>query len=57
MVGAAVMGAVLAVVALVGKLAQWFGDRIVDRLYYASYACAGFSAVLFVMRGLFGARP
>jgi hypothetical protein len=55
MVGAAAAGALLAVVAFVAKLSRRAADRTVDRLYYASYACAGFSAVLFVMRGLFGA--
>lgn len=57
MVGGAATGALLALVALVGKFSRWFDDRIIDRLYYASYACTGFSAMLFVMRGLFGARP
>ena len=51
------MGALLALIAVAGKLSHRVDDRTVDRLYYASYACAGFSAILFVMRGLFGARP
>ena len=57
MIGAGALGALLALVAVVGKLSRRLGDPTVDRLYYASYACASLGAVLFVMQGLFGARP
>lgn len=51
---AAVLGAVLSVVAATAKLSFRLEERTVARLYYASYACTGFAAVLWIMRGLFG---
>lgn len=52
----AVAGAAIALTAAVGKLSGRLGDRLVDRLYYASYVFTGFSALLFVLAGLFAGR-
>lgn len=49
-------GAVVAAVAALGKFSGRLGDRMVDRLYYVSYACTALSVVLFVVQGLFGSR-
>jgi len=56
MIAAAVLGALVAIAAVVGKLSRGLPDRTVDRLYYVSYVLTGVSASLFVMRGLFGRR-
>ena len=56
MIAAAVLAALVAIAAVVGKLSRGLPDRAVDRLYYVSYALTGLSASLFVMRGLFGRR-
>ncbi len=56
MIAAAFGGALVAAVAALGKFSGRLGDRTVDRLYYVSYGCTALSAVLFIMRGLFGAR-
>ncbi len=55
MITAAVLGALVALAALIGKLSGRLSDRVVDRLYYVSYGLAGLGALLFVMRGLLGA--
>ncbi len=56
MIAAAVLGALVAMAAVVGELSRRLSDRTVDRLYYVSYALTGVSASLFMMRGLFGRR-
>jgi len=53
----AVLGALIAAAAALGKLSGRLGERTVDRLYYLSYGCTGLSLVLFIMRGLFAERP
>jgi len=52
----ALTGALIAAVAALGKLSGRLGNRMVDRLYYVSYACTGLSVLLFVLHGLFGGR-
>ncbi len=56
MILTALSGALVAVVAALGKFSHRLGDRTVDRLYYLSYACTAVSALLFIMRGLFTKR-
>jgi hypothetical protein len=53
----AVLGALLAGLAALGKLSGRLPERTVDRLYYLSYGCTGLSILLFIVQGLFGARP
>jgi len=53
----AVLGALTAAAATLGKLSGRLGDRAVDRLYYASYGCTGLSVALFILHGLFAERP
>ncbi len=53
----AVLGALMAAAAALGTLSGRLGERVVDRLYYVSYGCAGLSLALFIMRGLFAGRP
>jgi hypothetical protein len=53
-VSAAALGAVLALVAVAGRLSRRLSADVVDRLYYASYACAGVGVALFLVRGLLG---
>lgn len=57
MIFPALLGALIAAIAVLGKLSGRLGDRTVDRLYYVSYGCTGLSAALFIMRGLFAGRP
>jgi hypothetical protein len=53
----ALLGALVAGVAALGRFSGRFGDRTVDRLYYLSYGCTGLSIVLFIVDGLFTVRP
>ena len=56
MIAIALAGAAVAALAALGKLTGRLGDRMVDRLYYVSYACTGLSVLLFILHGLFGGR-
>ena len=53
----AAVGALIALIAALGKISGRLADHTVDRLYYVSYGCTGLSALLFVMHGLFARRP
>jgi hypothetical protein len=53
----AALGALVAVVAALGKLSGRLGDSTVNRLYYLSYGCSGLGIGLFILDGLFGVRP
>ena len=53
----ALLGALIAAAAALGKLSGRLRDRTVDRLYYVSYGCTGLSIVLSIMHGLFAERP
>ena len=56
-IGMALLGALVAAGAALGKLSGRLPDRAVNRLYYVSYGCTGLSVVLFIMNGLFASRP
>jgi len=52
----ALAGALIAMVAAIGKWSGRLRDPIVDRLYYVSYGCTAFSMLVFIVRGLFAGR-
>jgi hypothetical protein len=53
----ALLGAVIAMAAAVGRLSGRLGEGAAQRLYYVSYGCTGLSIALFIARGLLAARP
>jgi ABC-type arginine/histidine transport system permease subunit len=56
-IGIALLGALIAVAAAVGRFSGRLGERAAARLYYVSYGCTGLSVALFIVRGLLRPRP
>jgi ABC-type arginine/histidine transport system permease subunit len=56
-IGIALLGAVIAVAAALGRISGRLCERAAARLYYVSYGCTGLSIALFIVRGLLRPRP